>query len=132
MNELFAQVFELFGLAYQGQLSEDLYDNNIYTTIGLITIALALLAALFYYIILDRPKGVNWSTWLLYGIVAVVLLLIVNSLYLGARFDNIPLDYYIEDYLGFLLVTGIWGLLFYFVFSMIIKSFSVNRRRSPF
>ncbi len=132
MNQLFAEAFELFGLAYQGQLSDDLFRIDAYSTMGYITLSLALLGTLMYYIFLDRPRGVGWVTWLIYGAVTSLIIAVITAFYLGNRFDNAALDYLFEDYLGVVFIALFWGFVLYFVFSLIVKRFSVNRRRSPF
>lgn len=110
-----------------------------YTECGLVMLCLAVVAAVAFYKIIDRPTFNKWYHWALTGLGAAV----ISLLYATGRCEAVvPAD--IEnvvgqgayagfgDFLSFGFVNLFWTFVFYFILSLILKNFSVNSRTTPF
>src|SRR5690606_3131960 len=68
MNEIFAPLYEGWGLFWLGDFSNDLYSNNLYTPVGLTMLAWSILWMVIYYYVSDLrrlAKAWHWLEWIL-------------------------------------------------------------------
>lgn len=110
-----------------------------YTECGLVMLCLAIVAAVAFYKIIDRPTFNKWYHWALTGLGAAVVSLFYAT---GRCVGAVPADIQnvvgedayagFGDFLGFGFVNLLWTIVFYFIFSLIMKNFSVNSRTTPF
>lgn len=135
MNDFFANWYEL--LAYFDNFSDDLYNQNLYITIGLCMVLIPVLILSIYYYVVNSVKLNKWYHWL----VLVVILAGINfCIAYFCSYNDLSLLYeqqnkelpYSSEFVGFSLINVIWTLVVSFVFSMIIKWGSKNCRRTPF
>lgn len=110
-----------------------------YTEFGLVTVCLAIVAAVVFYKVIDRPTFNKWYHWALTGLGAAVISLLYST---GRCVGAVPPD--IEnvvgegayagfgDFLSLGFVNLVYTFMFFFIFSLIMKNFSTNSRTTPF
>ena len=135
MNDFFANWYEL--LAYFDALSNDLYDQNLYITIGLCMVLIPIAVLAIYYYVINSVKFNKWWHWLLLVIVlcainfGIAYSISYNELsYLYGQ-QNQLLPYHTEI-IGFSLINAIWTFIVSFAWSLIIKWGSKQCCRTPF
>jgi hypothetical protein len=131
MNDFFAKVFELGGMNVS-TISDPLYDEGLYTGIGLSLIIVTLLSTLIYYVLVDSSKYNRWNHWLGAMIISAIIVVIFIFFYAKTTFDHLGLGVIGSEYINVMLTGFVYSLLGFFVFSMGIKYFSKNARRTPF
>lgn len=107
-----------------------------YPELGIISIVVAILFVIAYYLY-DSPSLNQTRHWSLWGIICGVLNLIIGcSLCYNAVLTGDAARYGFNVEFSNCLMFGVGNLviafIFYFVFSLIGKRFSVNCRRTPF
>ena len=137
MKGFFANLYELFGLAYLGYFSNDMYSEGFYIPIGMVMFASIIVIGILYYYVINHPRWNRWFWWLSIGIV----LAIANSIIAWVMADSMLMKYYynyggmpygIAEILPFSVIAGCLTLFFFFIFSFIIKWWSRNCKHSPF
>lgn len=151
--QLIESIYLLFDGLYSASLRNYLsgYDcasasfvaANVYSTIGLITLAIVLVVAFVYYKLLDptTAKGTKWGISLIF----CSLIAIVYSYWWVSRAeskgligqclltdDNGNTLINTADYLGLGLSNGIIALVLYVAVSFGMRYVSVNNRYIPF
>lgn len=135
MNDFFANWYE--SLAYFDNFSDDLYNQNLYITIGLCMVLIPVIFMSIYYFVVNSVKLNKWYHWL---ILAVILGVINFCIAYFCSFNDLSFIYeqqnkelpYSSEFVGFSLINVLWSLVVTFVYSMIIKWSSKNCRRTPF
>lgn len=134
MQDLIANIYELWGSNYLGPFSQIMYENDFYSLIVIYTLPTALMLTIVYYYILDRPKTSKlwvWLTTLLIGGALAFMIAYVtveNSLY---SIQLQPEDYS-TDIIIFSVTNMVYAFLVIFLFSVIIKWKSPNSSHVPF
>jgi hypothetical protein len=132
MKDLFAALYEL--ITGQNDLAEVLYNaGNQYFLVGIVMLSLSLVGMVVYYYVINHPRFHRWFHWLL----TITILGIINfaAAYFvanGAVYDLHGYAENITDIVMFGLTNVIWTFVFSFVFSMCIKWWSTNCKRTPF
>lgn len=132
MNDIIASILELWGMARFSQFSSIMYDELLYLVPFWIMLLLPIFTCILYYKITDAVPGASVGRWLLYGAGGGLLVFIINFLYLNNKNSRLQLEFTFADMFAFLLITFLWAMVIYFVFSLIMKRFSVNRQFIPF
>lgn len=138
MDAFFANLYELFGLVYLDQFSDDMYTNGFYVPIGIVMLASVVLVGLLYYYVINHPRWNRWYWWLLIGF----FLSAANSITAWVMADSMLVKLYeqaqmvmpygIAEFLPFCVIAGALTLFFFFIFSFIVKWGSRNCKHSPF
>ena len=135
MNDFFSNWYEL--LAYLGEFSEDMYNENLYITIGLCMVLIPVSVLTLYYYAVNSVKFSKWWHWLLlvvvlgginFGIAYSVSLNELSYLY-EQQNKGLP---YVFEFLSFSLINMFWTFAVSLVWSLMIKWGSKNCRRTPF
>lgn len=132
MNEFFAALFELGKFLYFDEFSDDLFNHNIYITVGLVSLFFPLIMMGVYYYVWDPVRKNRWYHWFLFMLLVSFLVGLFTFLYTKSVFNFEGLEYYFHNFLTFALVIFIYNMLFFFLFSSIFKWWSTNNRRNPF
>jgi len=135
MNILFSKWYEL--LAYFDGFSDDMYNQNLYITIGLCMVLIPAVALTVYYYALNSVSFARWWHWLLLVVVLCVINFIISY---SASYSELSYLYeqqnkalpYGAEFFSFSLINALWTFVVSFVWSMIIKWGSKNCRRTPF
>ncbi len=130
-NAFFANLFELWGLVFH-PISNDLYSFGIFTTVGFVMLALALLTVIAYYYIINSVRFCRFRHWLMMFLGSSIVTTIFSWIYAFNTFNYNGVTYAFGDYMTFILVVLVWSMFFFFLFSMILKWGSRNAKRSPF
>lgn len=139
MNDLIANIFELWGGFYMGDFSKYMYKAGLYGEVGLVVLLIPLFVFFIYYKPLDHIKTAKLSFWfILLLIVSLIVSLIVYNIsdsgiheYLmkhkikQTRIDEM-------DYIWFSLITFVYSALLSFGFSCLFKKGADRTRRIPF
>lgn len=139
MNNLIANIFELWGGFYMGDFSKYMYKAGLYGEVGLVVLLIPLFVFFIYYKPLDHIKTAKLSFWfILLLIVSLIVSLIVYNIsdsgiheYLmkhkikQTRIDEM-------DYIWFSLITFVYSALLSFGFSCLFKKGADRTRRIPF
>lgn len=132
MNDLFAPLYEGWGLFYLDNFSDDLYNSSLYIPIGLtLVLSAAALMAVYYYVI-NHPRFNRWYHWLLYAV-------IIGAINFGVAYyisyqtisELYEQDPYQSQYYTFGLVNFLYALVFSFLFSYILRWWSINCATTP-
>ncbi len=133
------EIFELFGAAYLGDFSNYMDISRAYSTTFWVMLIIPLLVTVIYYIVLDHILLAKTRKWLLIGIgtcaATAVIDMIIARMKMGdyiftSNVMNVNIDS--GDYLSFGFIVFAYCALLYFIFSLILKSFSSRSRNIPF
>jgi hypothetical protein len=137
MNDFFAEIEEVFGYVYLNAFSDELYDNNIYSNLGIVLTITSLLWMFIYYYVINHPRYSNLISWIIWiligGLVNFILTYSISYNLLSELYYNSEkkMDYTNE----FSILSSInfgWSLIFTFIFSILIKAKSSNASQTPF
>ena len=137
--DIISEILELFGAANLGDFSRYMYDAGAYGSVFYVMLLLPLLVAFVYYIVLDHILLAQLRKWLIIGtttsvVAALVAMFIAHQQIEGFTFAQNIFNVNIgsADYLSFGFIVFFYSALLYFVFSLILKSFSSRSRNIPF
>jgi uncharacterized membrane protein YcgQ (UPF0703/DUF1980 family) len=124
--KLFSSIYELV-CGVNADYPE--YREQLFRSVGLLTIVTAFIICFLFYIFLGRWKmiwfnNIHWTITILFSAVAGFLLA-----FLAAKSSLQVVDGYL---IRFAFANGIFGALVFIVFSFLLKSFSVFSKRTPF
>lgn len=133
MNDFFASLFELFG-NYRTNFSDEMYQFDVYTYVGIFVVLFPLIAAIFYYKVIDSPRYnelKNW-VWILVGTGLGVS--VISWLYTMNRFnyEQVFLEDPVGGYIYHFIMAFIFSGIFFFIFSLGGKAISINSSKVPF
>ncbi|MCH8535205.1 MAG: hypothetical protein LAT51_09070 [Flavobacteriaceae bacterium] len=139
LKDLIANFYELWGGAYLGEFSNQMFDNDLYFPVALYSIIIALVITVLYYYVLNRPNIAKLKIWFLFLMIGAITNAIIA--YVSAYNDlteifasineELPKSFP-SDMLMFALINAFWTLVLIFVFSIIIKWKSPNSSYIPF
>ena len=137
--DIISEILELFGAAYLGDFSKYMFQAGAYGNVFYVMLLLPLLVAFVYYIVLDHILLAQLRKWLIIGVstsavAALVAMFIAHQQIDGFTFSQNILNANIgsADYLSFGFIVFFYSALLYFVFSLLLKSFSSRSRNIPF
>jgi hypothetical protein len=137
--DIITEIMELFGAAYLGDFSKYMFQSGAYSTVFYIMLLLPVLVAFVYYIVLDHILLAKTRKWLTIGAVtcavaALVAIFIANLKIGDYTFSQNIIDVGIAsgDFLSFGFIVFAYSAVFYFISSLIFKSFSSRSRNIPF
>jgi len=137
MNEIFAPVYEGWGIFWLGDFSNDMYSNNLYTPVALTLIFSSIIWMLIYYYVIDNPRFArawHWLIWMLllcginFAVANYISVSKLSELYTALGKD-VP---YYSEFTTFSFVNALWTFIFAFIVSLLIKGKSVMCKRTPF
>ena len=131
----------MFGVLYNYTISfskkytyEDQFRTDVFPTVGIVTLIVALVLALLYYVVINRMTDkldqlVHWIIVLVTGAVfgGVFAFIIANNYLIGELGETevgVPLLFWI--------MNGIYAMLYFFIFSVLLKKASKFATRVPF
>ena len=132
MNDLLAPLYEGWGLFYLDNFSDDLYNNRLYIPIGLtLLLSSVALMGIFYYVI-NHPRFNRWYHWLFYvmliGALNFGVAYYISYTTLSQLYEQDP---YQSQYYTFALVNFLYAVVFSFLFSYLLRWWSVNAATTP-
>lgn len=135
MNDLFSTIYNFFSSLYGQDWDNFLYDEGYYSYLGLASIGIAVMISLIFYFtptVAFHGKG----KWFLFLLIGFVINLIVGYS-LGSSFEGNGSEDALgettgSDIFGTGLVSAIWGIVWFFVTSLICKYLSTHNKSIPF
>jgi len=137
MNDLFASVYEGWGIFWLGEFSNDLYSNNLYLPVALTLLISSVIWMVVYYYVIDHPRFArpwHWLIWMLvlcainFAAANYITFSKLTELYTSLERD---LPYY-SEFTTFSFINALWTFIFAFIVSLLIKGRSVMCKRTPF
>jgi len=137
MNEFFATIYEAGTVFYFNDFSDQLYQHEVYAPIGWFLLISSPLWMTIYYRLIDHVNFSRWFHWLLW----LVILCIFNfcfayfwsSTELTDKYQiagrEVPFS---GEFVNFSLVNVLYSIVLALVFSLVLKKFAVNTKRTPF
>jgi len=140
MNRIFAPMYELWSSAYINfeNFSNNLYDSNVYVTVGILMVLTSLmLEAIYYYALSNYGNLYKTRFWFVWLLLILVMNFSTAYFYSTTEMAKLPwgsngCPYTFTQYFTFSMVNVLWALIFSFVFSLILKIKSVRASRTPF
>lgn len=138
MDGFIANLFELWGLAYLGNFSDEMYNNRFYNPIALLMIISSAIFILIYYYAVNHPRLNRWFWWLCTGLIVSVINFVIawtisdNQLY--NLYQSLQVDFpynAITHYIPFSFIVALWSFVLFFIFSFAFKWWSRNCKYSP-
>ena len=137
--DIISSLFELFGAANLGDFSMYMFRSGAYSSAFYVMLLLPIAVAFVYYIVLDHILLANTKKWLIIGAVTCAVAAVVNIIIahqMISRFtfskDIIEIRVGSGEFISFGFITFAYSALFYFIASVILKSFSSRTRNIPF
>lgn len=139
MKDLIANFYELWGGAYLGEFSEQMYNNDLYFMVAIYSILVALVLTIAYYYIIDRPGTAKLSIWainlLVGGILSAIIAFVSANNDLTEIFaqvgSQLPASFS-SDMVMFALINAMWTILLMVLLSLVFKWKSPNSSYVPF
>ena len=124
---MFTTLYELF----LGQNNDPIYDDEIFTPVGVITLLVALVLAAVFYLGMGRWKPVfhRVSHWVITLVLVLVFAFAYAVWYALDRTGAANTDSYMTGFGG---INLLYASIEFFVFSVLLKRFSIHARRTPF
>lgn len=129
MNGFFAKMIELI---YSSQMTNDLYDNNIYGVAGLVMILVPVLGALIFYLGFDKARYVGWKAWALSFLLSILTSFLICWLWPQSAMGKAGLDYASSEYVYFSAITSIYSVIIFMIFTFVLRFRTTNLLHSPF
>lgn len=132
MNDVFAPLYEGWGLFYLDTFSDDMYNNRLYLPVGwTLLLSTAALMAVYYHVI-NHPRFNRWYHWLLFvGIVAIINFAVAYFVSYNEMKLLYEEDPYSTQYYTFGLVNFLYAFVFSTIFSYILRWWSINCATTP-
>ena len=137
--DIISNILELFGAAYLGDFSKYMFQSGAYSSVFYVMLFLPLIVSFVYYIVLDLFLLAPLRKWMLIGVVTgavatVAGIIIAHQKIQGYTFSQNILEAGVgsADFISFGFIVFVYCALLYFVFSLILKSFSSRCRNIPF
>ena len=132
MNDLFAPLYEGWGLFYLDNFSDDVYNSRLYIPIGLTLMLSSLALVGVYYYVINHPRFNRWFHWLIYvGAIGVINFGIAYYMSYSTISELYERDPYQAQYYTFGLVNFLYALVFSLLFSYAIRWWSINCSTTP-
>ena len=129
INEMLAPLFEFFH--YSVPFSDDLYQEGLYSSLGLIGILLSLFLAVTFYFIINRPSFSRWYHWLIILLANFVVAFIIGLLLPQKKFTPLGIEYELSEYIIFGLKNAIISTLFFILWTYCLKWWYSNAKGIP-
>lgn len=122
------KIFEM--LYYERQFSNEMYNQNLYFVVAVITALIAWGFAGIYYYAINSVSFSRWYHWLVVLGVAVVLTSVVNYIYPNNIFSADGLDFTAQLF-SFCVVNAAVEAVLFIVASFSMRWWSSNCRHTP-
>ena len=132
MNTFFADFYELFYEQTADNFSMNLYDFNLYSIIGIVTIVVSILSMATFYYFINSSRFNKLHHWLIF--LGLNFLIVFAFTYLHPKdvMYSEGEDVEASFFLLFALVNSGIATLYYTVLSFLLKRWSTNCSTTPF
>ena len=123
---MFTSIYELLC----GKNDDPVYASDVYPNVGLFTLVFAIVFAIIFYLLLGRWKPV-WdkaSHW----VISLVILLVI-AFYLALSQSKSATGEDADSFMyKFAIINSVIALVYFFIFSVLLKRTSIFAKRTPF
>ncbi len=138
MKDLIANFYELWGGAYLGDFSDQMFNNDLYFPVALYSILVAFILIIAYYYVIDRPGTAKISIWainlLIGGVISAIIAYVSANNDLTEIFSSIgepvPASFS-SDMLMFAMINAMWTIILMVLLSFVFKWKSPNSSYIP-
>ena len=113
-----------------GKTDDPVYASDVYPNVGLFTLVFAIVFAIIFYLLLGRWKPV-WdkvSHW----VISLVILLII-AFFLALSQSKSATEEDADSFMyKFAIINSVIALVYFFIFSVLLKRASIFAKRTPF
>ncbi len=124
---------EAFYFFFEDLNNWSVWDEKGYLIGFLILILTTLLFTLIYYLYLGR-KNMKYATvgkWFFFGVLNIIVVFIGTLLIEGITVFNLAFDTFFFEIWLFAIINAIYAFIFYFIFSLVLKRFSIFPKYIP-
>jgi len=123
---MFTTLYELL----TGKNADPTYSTAIFPTVGLFTLIFTFIAAVIFYLLLGRWKPVWEKTthWL----VTIVIISVVAGFFAISQALSETGEEANAYMYSFSLINALYAVVYFFIFSLLLKKASIFARRTPF
>lgn len=130
MNEIFYSFYEIF---YGVDSFVDAFSfSELYGIIGIVTLAIALFTTVLFYFIINSTNFNKLAHWLIIMAVTFGIVFLFTFMYPQDIVMENDFEISNEQFITFGLINALIAIVYYFVFSVILKRWSVNGSVTPF
>lgn len=106
------------------------YDEIVFSSVGWLTLAAALLIAFLFYIVLGRYKRIwyHLTHWFITAFLTAIIGFAIAFVLSKNELQITPDGYLIR----FACFNLIYSMAYFFMFSLLLKHFSIFSKRTPF
>lgn len=122
------KVFE--SLYYEREFSNEMYNQNIYFVVAIVTTVIAWASAGIFYYAINSVSFSRWYHWLVVLGVAVVLSAVVNYIYPNNIFSSDGVDFSAQLF-SFCVVNMAVEAVLFIIASFSMRWWSSNCRHTP-
>lgn len=112
------------------QNPDPIYATDIYPYVGIFTLLFALVFAIVFYIVLGRSKPI-WDKTVHWMITLIILLIIAFS-FAYNHAQKVTDESSDPFFFTFAMVNTLYAFIYYVLFSLVFKRFSIFAKRTPF
>ncbi|SFG21626.1 hypothetical protein [Prevotella sp. KH2C16] len=117
-------------LYYEREFSNEMYNENLYLTVSIVTTLVAWGFAGIYYYVVNSVSFSRWYHWLIVLIAASVVAPLINFVYPNSIFNGLGYDFSAQLFSFCMVDLAIEAILF-IVVSFSIRWWSSNCRHTP-
>lgn len=117
-------------LFYEREFSNEMYSDNLYFNVALVTALTAWVFAGIYYYVINSVSFSRWYHWLIVLIAAMIVAPVINYTYPSGVFSAEGLDFSAQLF-SFCLVDAAVTAVLFAIASFSIRWWSSNCRHTP-
>lgn len=114
-----------------GQSVDPTYANNIFPSVGLFTLVFSLAFAIIFYLVLGRWKPI-WDK-LKHWIITIILLIGLSVFFALTQAKGATAEESYDSFMyKFALVNALYAVVYFIIFSLLLRKVSIFAKRTPF
>lgn len=129
INELFANLYEL--VYYTSPFSNDIYNESLYTSLGISNLLISLFLVISFYFIINRPSFSNTFHWFIILVINAIIAFIIGVSIPKTVFEAISLEYTFSEYIQFSMVHTLISTFFFLIWTYLLKWWYGNAKGTP-
>lgn len=127
-------LLSIFTSLYQaliGKNDDPIYEDEVFFSVGLFTIIIALAVGILFYLSIGRWKAIFCH--LKHWIVSLLIVLVVTGLLALQQAKSATQAEVFDAYMvRFAMFNALFAIIWFFLFSLLLKRFSIFSKHTPF
>ena len=129
INGFLAPLFEFF--FYSVPFSDDLFQEGLYSPLGISNLLISVVLVLSFYFIINRPHFSRWYHWLVILVINFFIAFTIGIILPQNKFVGLGINYDITEYLQFGLINSVISTLFFTVWTYLLKWWTGAAKGTP-